>query len=90
MTKAEKVAVKIYPHGVFQGEEGDSLRAACMLGYGQAEKDLALTWEDIKLITTIADDMLTGTAWDAIDWPDEQKYYEEVLRRYQELKAEKK
>lgn len=42
------------------------------------------TWEDIKAIVTIADSMLTHTAWDAIDWPDEQKYYEEVLRRFNE------
>ena len=43
-----------------------------------------LTWEDVKAIVTIADSMLTHTAWDAIDWPDEQKYYEEVLRRFNE------
>lgn len=55
-------------------------------GYEQAEKDLALTPEDIKAIVTIADSMLTHTAWDAIDWPDEQKYYEEVLRRFNEQK----
>lgn len=55
-------------------------------GYRQAEKDLALTLEDVKAIVTIADSMLTHTAWDAIDWPDEQKYYEEVLRRFNEQK----
>ena len=55
-------------------------------GYRQAEKNLALTWEDVKAIVTIADSMLTHTAWDAIDWPDEQKYYEEVLRRFNEQK----
>ena len=88
MTKAEKVAVTSYPHGVFQGEEGDSLRAACMLGYGQAEKDLALTWEDMRAIYEI---------FDAIDGEHKstfnigiQKYFDEALRRYQELKAEKK
>ena len=55
-------------------------------GYRQAEQDLALTLEDVKAIVTIADSMLTHTAWDAIDWPDEQKYYEEVLRRFNEQK----
>ena len=45
-----------------------------------------LTWEDVKAIVTIADSMLTHTAWDAIDWPDEQKYYEEVLCRFNEQK----
>lgn len=53
-------------------------------GYERAEQDLALTWKNIKAIVTIADSMLTNTAWDAIDWPDEQKYYEEVLRRFNE------
>ena len=45
-----------------------------------------LTWEDVKAIVTIADSMLTHTAWDAIDWPDEQKYYEEVLHRFNEIR----
>ena len=45
-----------------------------------------LTWEDIKRIVKIADSMLTGTAWDAVEYPNEQKYYEEVLRRYKEEK----
>ena len=86
MDRATKVAVEKYHHGTFDGELGDSLRAACAIGYRQAEKDLALTLEDVKAIVTIADSMLTHTAWDAIDWPDEQKYYEEVLRRFNEQK----
>lgn len=48
-----------------------------------------LTWEDVKAIVTIADSMLTHTAWDAIDWPDEQKYYEEVLRRFNSQREKK-
>ena len=59
-----------------------NVNPAYVAGYKDAQKDLALTWEDIKAIVTIADSMLTHTAWDAIDWPDEQKYYEEVLRRF--------
>ena len=39
MDKATKVAVEKYPHGTFDGEVGDSLRAACAVGYMQAEKD---------------------------------------------------
>ena len=89
MDKATKVAVEKYPHGTFDGEIGDSLRAACAVGYMQAEKDLSLTWEDVRAIVTIADSMLTHTAWDAIDWPDEQKYYEEVLRRFNSQREKK-
>ena len=45
-----------------------------------------LTWEDMKAIVNIADSMLTNTAWDEIDYPDERKYYDEVLRRFNEYK----
>lgn len=61
-----------------------NVNPAFVAGYKEAEKDLALTPEDVKAIVTIADSMLTHTVWDAIEWPDEQKYYEEVLRRFNE------
>lgn len=54
MDKATKVAVEKYTHGTFDGELGDSLRAACAVGYMQAQKDLALTWIDIRNILSIA------------------------------------
>ena len=54
------------------------------------KKDLALTWEDVQRIVTIADSMLTGTSQDAINYPEPKKYYEEVLRRFNEQKEEKK
>lgn len=90
--RAEEMALRAYPkHSVLiqparrGGYYADGhLRDGFIKGYEQAEKDLALTPEDIKAIVTIADSMLTHTAWDAIDWPDEQKYYEEVLRRFNE------
>ena len=83
MDKATKVAVEKYPHGTFNGELGDSLRAACAVGYMQAEKDLALTWEDVNLIDSIL-----------IDLQDEgverygglRQYYEEALKRFNEQK----
>lgn len=61
-----------------------NVNPAFVAGYKEAEKDLALTWEDVKKIVTIADSMLTHTAWDAVDWPDEQVYYQEVLKRFLE------
>ena len=82
--RAKEFALEAYPLEVFKGSMCDRFRSLIALGYEHAEKDLALTWEDIKAIVTIADSMLTNTAWDAIDWPDEQKYYEEVLRRFNE------
>lgn len=59
-------------------------------GYKQAEKDLALTWEDIpKLIE------LTGKTYRYfVDNGQEdvslEELYEEVLRRFNKLKAEEK
>lgn len=47
-----------------------------------------LTWDEVKTILQIADSMRTYTAWDEIDYPDEKKYYEEVLRRFNEAKNE--
>ncbi len=83
MDRATKVAVEKYPHGTFDGELGDGLRAACAVGYMQAEKDLALTWEDVNLIDSIL-----------IDLQDEgverygglRQYYEEALKRFNEQK----
>ena len=46
MDKATKVSVEKYPHGKFDGVLGDSLRAACAIGYMQAEKDLG--WHSVK------------------------------------------
>ena len=56
-------------------------RAIFQQGYEQAEKDLALTWEDVNLIDSIL-----------IDMQDEgverygglRQYYEEALKRFNE------
>lgn len=92
MTRAEQAARKAYPINkpkIICKEAQKILQEVYSEGYEQAEQDLALTWEDIKAIVTIADSMITHTAWDAIDWPDEQKYYEEVLRRFNEQRHDK-
>lgn len=49
-------------------------------GYQQAEKDLALTWEDIKVI-----EKLLGFD-NIIESPKE--YYQEVLNRFNKQKGE--
>ena len=49
MDKATKVAVEKYPHGTFDGEIGDSLRAACAVGYMQAQKDTIETACDMLM-----------------------------------------
>ena len=66
------------------------VRDAYWDGYEQAEKDLALTWEDVKQIVEIADKMMPDTAWDEpafeAEFPTEEKFYEEVLKRYNDTK----
>ena len=47
-------------------------------GYEQAEKELALTWEDMRKIHEICEDV-----WEP-NVEDEKPIYEEVLRRFNE------
>lgn len=85
MDKATKVAVEKYPHGTFDGPLGDSLRAACAVGYMQAQKDLALTWEDVKKIEDLC--MEVTTLFASVGRNKvilEPPFYEEVLRRFNE------
>lgn len=62
-------------------------RSYFQLGYEVAEKDLALTWEDIKTIEQIIttsdwyDFEINGKLWS-------QEFYEEVLTRFKQLKSE--
>ena len=52
-------------------------------GYEQAEKDFALTAEDIRLI----DSMVAKFAAEHGEWPYRKDHYEEVLRRFNDLKS---
>ena len=63
-------------------------------GYMQAEKDLALTWEDLQTINGLFYQVDTENSAarddDLIEqdlpFPYGQKFYEEVLRRFREMK----
>lgn len=62
-------------------------KSGFILGYEQAEKDLALTWEDIRTIIQI----LTKGDWYDFEISDKlwsKEFYEEVLRRYKKQKEE--
>ena len=48
-------------------------------GYHQAEKDNELTWEDLKMIDEISDQVYAECDVDAFD---EKEYYQEVLKRF--------
>ena len=48
-------------------------------GYHQAEEDLELSWEDLKMIDEISDQVYAECDVDAFD---EKEYYQEVLKRF--------
>lgn len=87
MDKATKVAVEKYPHGKFDGEIGDSMRAACAIGYMQAEKDLALTWQDVAILITIYEQGVDNgdyRRYNEAEWMKE--YSQDILRRFIEIR----
>lgn len=89
--RAEETALKAYPERVLTDEYGFkedynlSLRIGYTEGYEQAEKDLALTWENIAKIITIYEqcvesDILMKYAKER----DVRGASEEILRRFNE------
>lgn len=87
MKKSEQRALEAYPH--YTAENFDEVMKARKFfakGYSQAEKDLALTAEDIKQIILIHYDIVfkdeTGVRCGDVA--------EEVLRRFNAMKEEKK
>lgn len=81
MTRAEEAANKAYPT-----DENSAFNYALKLGfiegYDQAEKDLALTWQDIRRIVKIADAELGRHTQDELAEMGEEKYYEKILEKY--------
>lgn len=64
------------------------VRDAYWDGYEQAEKDLALTWEDVETINRLTSEVCSeffGDPCGSEDF-DREKTYTEVLRRYNERK----
>jgi hypothetical protein len=59
-------------------------RNAFEKGYHQAEEDLELTWEDIRLIDTIASKLLVSHGN-----LDDEEFYKEVLKRFKDFKERK-
>ena len=99
MSKAEERAFKEYP--VFMTTlipANDELplieqdcnkftREAYIKGYHQAEKDLALTWEDIRKLDIILAEVDVEIEFNKIDIETETpEYYKEVLNRFNKQK----
>ena len=90
MSKAEDLALEKYPKKIeWVGNQWDGApfdvnsekRFYYRKGYEEAEKDLELTWEDIEAI----DQIFTDVFKDGFDVRT-NKYYQEVLRRFKDLK----
>lgn len=88
MSKAEERALEKYPKKIeWVGNQWDGApldvnsekRFGYQHGYHQAEKDLELTWEDIKLLDKIFMDekIMSGLILG-------KKEYEEILKRFKE------
>ena len=103
MTKAEERALEAYLvtmvrrryDGIARSDDPyDSNlhdRYCFQRGYELAEKDLRLTWKDMKRISRILDIMVEDDFKGEIpeEWGEEE-YYEEVLRRFKVIKKARK
>ena len=91
--RAEEAALKAYPKeegkvwssafGIFEFDKTAPERTAYQKGYEQAEKDLALTLEDIQLIIRLNEEVMAEAGGKPKD------YYKEVLRRFNAKRNEK-
>ena len=84
MSKAEEFAYSKYPKDK-KGVLYDLARNSIIKGYHQAEKDLELTWKDVKEIcvqSVLVEVDLGGLVSDEI-------HYTEVLKRFNEQRKEK-
>ena len=82
MSRAEERALERFPvhKGASEQWIKAHLKGICgdyIEGYEQAEKDLQLTWEDMKYISSL---------YDQIPYMEEEDFYKEMLRRFQEYK----
>ena len=97
MDRAAKEALKRFPDVKREDFEDEDKFFDCLAdrnvrrlmwreGYRQAEKDLALTWEDMAKIDAIILDVNNEFAVDYSKEISRQKFYEEVLRRFNEIR----
>jgi len=95
--RPEESALQAYPHPDFNAfrdtetaikanREMVRYRKYYIEGYKQAEKDLALTWQDMETIAKIFHNLVfTITADEPVE-----NIYEEVLKRFNKYKEEEK
>lgn len=96
MTRAEEAAFKTYPPKIgtaydaigieYETDVNARERLGFQRGYEQAEKDLALTWVDIKTIDLMIAEVDMGLSDDRDSTVPDQKFYGEVLKRFNETR----
>ena len=84
--RAEAAAMKACPEEIYEDDSWtDDLnkyqREGFIKGYEQAEKDLVLTWENVRVI-----DNLIHKVELELNQYGTQQVYEEVIRRFKEAK----
>ena len=89
--RAEQKAFAVYPRSekytTSQRMIINDLRDGFIQGYEQAEKDLALTWEDAQLLYIITEKYMRELDKRIEAFPSSsQEVFEEILRRYKEAK----
>ena len=73
------------PSWIISEEYPEKVKVAYLQGYEQAEKDLALTWKDMRKIIRIDLEMMDDPEAHP-EWMEEQPFYEEILKRFKEAK----
>ena len=94
MSKAEERALEAYPIVMSQYSDNckeydsnESDRLTFVEGYHQAEKDLTLTWEDMRELHIIFSSLDVDIELCKTDIQAETLgYYQEVLKRFEKLK----
>ena len=92
MSKAEEKGYEAYPVSFYEGttvDVNEMPRDVFVEGYQQAEKDLQLTWEDIREIYIVFAEVDTEIELCMTDIKTETLgYYQEVLKRFKAQKGE--
>ena len=97
MSKAEERALETYPPKMrYMGidsvkynrkiDVNKPMRDRYVKAYHQAEKDLELTWEDVHAIAIIEDRLIHELSLDDQALPQTREFYQEVLKRFKNLK----
>ena len=74
-----------FPGSVASYDANEEKRMIYEESYEQAEKDLALTWGDIQIIDHFILE-LAREEREGKDWGDSEKFYTEVLNRFNKSK----